>query len=359
MIRFGYIDFGSMERNAIYDLINDSQPQLSMGKNVYEFEKEFAEWLGSNYAVLVNSGTSALMTAIKAFKDENEPNSELITTTALTYCATWNAILNSGLGLLLKDVGKDFVMHYTFDNDIAGDTYDYIESGLSVHLLGKPCRIYTPIEDASEALGSSLKGRKLGTEGHYNCFSLYVAHQINTIEGGMITTDSKERYEALRELRDNGRICTCPICTLKVSGKCSKRANDTTDRRWATNAFGFNHKPTEFQGVLGLCKMKKIDANIKRRNEIFKWYADTFGTLTQEPDEFIVPIAYPIKVKDPQKAICKLEKEGIETRGMFPAYSKQYVTAYELSRTHILIPAHQGLSDKDVQYIIEKVKCLE
>jgi CDP-6-deoxy-D-xylo-4-hexulose-3-dehydrase len=346
MIRFGVLDFGTKERLAIQKIIEPDEPQLTMGRLVFEFERKFATWLGSKYAVMVNSGTSALITAISAYSQVySKP--EHLATTALTYPATWNAIRACGINLSIKDIEDDFTVHST--NSV---------NHLGVHTFGKPCTANMIIEDACEALGSFYKSRHLGTFAKLGCFSFYVAHQVNTIEGGMVVTDNAELYEACRSIRDNGRICTCPICTLKTSGKCSKRIDAETDRRWQTKFFGYNFKPTEFHGALGLAKMETINENIRRRNEILKIYSHHFGTLMQEEDEFIAPMMYPVKVENPQQAICQLEKKGIETRGMLPAYSEEYCNASRISKTHILIPLHHKLSDSEVQYIVEEVKKL-
>lgn len=346
LIRFGTLDFKNEERKAIQDLISVPDPQLTMGRKVHEFETLFANWIGSKYSVMVNSGTSALITAIKAYRPKS------LYTSALTYCATWNAIINE-VPMYLEDVGNDFVVHC-----------DPVEHGyldhMIVHLFGKPCRYGIGIEDASEAIGSKLQGKKLGTLDDIGCFSFYVAHQINTIEGGMVVTNNKDLYEKCLSIRDNGRICICPICTLKTKGICSKKfSEDFIERRWEQNGSGFNFKPTEFQGALGVVKMSKIDSICKRRHEIFESYANAFGTLKEEDDEYIVPLAYPIKVKDPQKALEYLLDKGIECRGMFPAFSKCYPNAYRLSQSHIMIPSHQDISDDEVDYIIKMVKqCL-
>lgn len=350
MIRFGTLDFGINERNAIQNLIDSNNPQLSMGKKVHEFEQRFAKWIGSKYAVMVNSGTSALMTSLSALRIYMKDGVGPMHTTALTYPAVWNAIEATNYDLYVLDVNDNFVL-YPKRNE------DWFEDFLSVHLLGKPCSVPALIEDASEALGSSFGGKMLGTNSYMGCFSFYVAHQITTVEGGMVVTDHKELYDLCRSIRDNGRICTCPICTLKTLGKCQKREDfEGIERRWKTQNLGYNFKPTEFQGALGCVKMDKIDANIVRRHEIFLRYAEEFNTLKEEKGEYIVPIAYPIKVKNPQKSVAKLLEQGIECRGMFPAYSPYHENAYRISQTHILIPLHHNLSDENVEYIIERVK---
>jgi len=349
MIRFGTLDWGIEEKKAIEDLVSPENPQLSMGKKVYEFERKFAEWLGTDYAVMVNSGTSALITAIKTMQTHNMINE--LHTTALTYTADWNALDVCNVPYIPHDVGNDFVVHANLN-----DVEDFYSDWLSVDLLGKPCRIGNDIDDASEALGSELKGTKMGANALIGTFSFYVAHQITTIEGGMVVTDDKTLYETMLSIRDNGRICTCSPCTLKTTGICQKRSrSQAIERRWETKTQGYNFKPTEFQGALGLVKMTKIDKICQRRHEIFKWYEAELGDLKEESDEYIVPLAYPVKVDHAPTALEIMEKQDIECRGMFPAYSSVYNNAYRISQEYILIPSHQDLSDEDIQSIIENV----
>ena len=242
MIRFGTLDWGPDEQEAVEDLINQAIPQLTMGRKVADFERSFASWLGSKYAVMVNSGTSALITALKGLQI-NEMVQDYVHTTALTYCADWNALQACNQEFIVRDVGNDFVMHLDRSYDPTRDSFDDF---LSVDLLGKPCRLPGFIDDAAEALGSKLQGQKMGTHGECGIFSFYTAHQISTIEGGMVVTDDKNLYESFRSIRDNGRICTCPICTLKTLGACNKRTtSESIERRWETQHSGYNFKTTE------------------------------------------------------------------------------------------------------------------
>jgi CDP-4-dehydro-6-deoxyglucose reductase, E1 len=363
MIRFGTLDFNQDCKDAIYDLINKSDVQLSMGHACHEFEMRFAKWLGSKYAVFMNSGTSAVMAAIASVKDIYDTQRlgvKSVETTALTYPADWNAIRYCGLKPFIRDVNDQYVMDL---HDWLLPTFDRIL--MAVHLLGKPvCGVDefpVDIEDTCESLGSSINGKKLGTFGHCGVFSFYVSHQISTVEGGMVVTDNADLYENLLSARDNGRLCVCPECTLKFMGKCKKRylkeELHINERRWATGTvMGGNFKPTEFAGALGCVKMKTIDANIERRHEIFKRYSEEFNTLVEETGEYIVPIAYPVRVRNPNKACEYLELDGIEARGMFPSYGPKFKNATKISESFILVPLHHNLSDKDVESVIESVK---
>ena len=240
MIRFGSIDWNEDCKNAISDLINVSEPQLTMGKNVNLFEMQFAKWLGSKYAVFMNSGTSAVMTAIQSVKDiyiQEGEEPKQVSTTALTYPADWNAIRYCNLKPHISDVNDQMVQDL-YKNDYGCSLYDMT---MPVHLLGKPCKgidkFCSDIEDTCESLGSSVNGKKLGTFGHCGVFSFYVSHQMTTIEGGMVVTDNLDLYENLLSSRDNGRLCVCPQCTLKLAGKCKKRYAQETQQNERAKRF--------------------------------------------------------------------------------------------------------------------------
>jgi dTDP-4-amino-4,6-dideoxygalactose transaminase len=344
-IRFGTLDFGSAERQAVHDLVDCEEPMLSMGRNVREFEGKFAAWLGCKHAVMVNSGTSALETAVLAAKQVL--GLSCLLTSPLSYCATWNAIINSGVRPRFKDV-DDYVIHEVQNTPT-----------LPVHLVGKfSDTAYPVIEDACESMGSTHNGKKHGRFGLLSCFSFYVAHVITTVEGGMIAVNdgehAEELFDACKSFRDNGRLCICEPCGLKVKGKCGKRLGCDWERRWAWQFRGHNFKPTEFQGVLGLMKMRKIESIVDRRFQIFRRYNETFHSMDSGGDK-VVSLGYPVKVADPSKVVTRLAELHIEARGMFIPYSAYYKKATEISRSHILLPLHQDLSDEDLEYIIECV----
>lgn len=361
MIRVGTLDWGREERESIQNLMSGEDPQLTMGPKVRQFEKMFAEWIGSEYAIACNSGTSALILAIKAVKLHYLSGDIFhAITTSLTYPATYNALIHNNFIIIERDIDATFNMQLTRSSCPA--------LTVPVHMFGKPVKGIESIssyknwvvEDACQALGSSFKNKKLGTFGVCGVFSFFPAHQICTIEGGMIVTDDEKIMEICRSLRDNGRLCTCPICTLRTKGVCKKRADYEGEIRWATEYAGYNMKMTEFQGALGIVKMKKIDSICKRRNEIYHMYSTSFEDTQyytcQEQHEFVVPLAFPVEVPNPKKTLDYLSKNGIEARGMYPHRGSDCPNAKRLSSRSLFLPAHQNLTDSDVHFIIEKVK---
>jgi dTDP-4-amino-4,6-dideoxygalactose transaminase len=188
-----------------------------------------------------------------------------------------------------------------------------------------------------------------------------VTHVITTIEGGMVITNDANLYDACRQIRDNGKICACPVCKLKTEGKCVRNRGEMEyERRFEYKYDGFGFKPMEVQGLLGCLKMEKIEEITKRRHKIFKMYEEEFGGLglIELPDEYIVSIAYPLRVANPMKLVGALGRVGIETRGMFPPYSDRFEVASGIAKSHILLPLHQGMSDDDVDFVIYETKRL-
>lgn len=370
MIRLGTTDFGNEERKAIADLISVEDPNLTMGKYTKKFEELFARWVGVKYAIAVNSGTSALIIALKALLEYIKGSCSYVLTTPLTYPATWNSIINSKLIPVYRDINLNSLnieidVDEIFSNERLYYMLQYIL--LPVHLFGNPIRnikelseVFLLIEDCSQAHGSTINGKKVGSFGIAGCFSFYPAHTITTIEGGMITTNDKDFAEICYSLRDNGRICTCNPCTLKTNGRCKKqRLDDEEEIRWKTKYYGFNMKMTEFQAALGVVKMKKIDKICERRHKIMLRYLEEIpnGVFSSDNKVKIVPMAYPIFTKkDKKTTMLRLRSKGIEARGMFIAKDNNYENAVYATKHGLYIPCHQNLTDEQIDYIINVVK---
>src|SRR5208337_1555654 len=114
----------------------------------------------------------------------------------------------------------------------------------------------TVVEDAAEAHGTEYKGRKVGTLGDMGTYSLYVAHIITTIEGGIIVTDNLDYADILRSLRSHGRACKCKSCVMNRSDQgCAKRFQNGTDIRFIFERMGFSSKMNELEAAIGIGNM--------------------------------------------------------------------------------------------------------
>src|SRR6266516_229606 len=186
----------SREKEIVEVLKTLESGQLSMGEKVRQFEKTWAEYCGVKCAVMVNSGSSANLLAMTLLK-EIVGGGEVITP-AVTWATTIFPIAQVGMTPVLVDVDWDFNISIKRVEQAIGLKTRAI---FPVHLLGNPARMAELreladendlflIEDACEAHGAEIFGKKVGGFGDMGTFSFYVSHHITTIEGGMITTDN-------------------------------------------------------------------------------------------------------------------------------------------------------------------------
>ncbi|MEM5855235.1 MAG: DegT/DnrJ/EryC1/StrS family aminotransferase [Candidatus Aenigmatarchaeota archaeon] len=338
---------------------------VTMGEKVKNFEQLFAEYLGIKYAIMVNSGSSANLISLSiltnpAFKSSIPPGSEIITP-ATTWATTVYPIVNVNCTPVLVDVDLE-----TFNikvDEIKTAITPKTKAIIPVHLLGNPCEIVEimeiaekynlrVIEDACEAHGAEVNGKKVGTFGDMGTFSFFFSHHITTIEGGMIVTNNEEYDELARALRVFGWARH----TRKFEEYAKKYSN--IDKRFLFINVGFNFRPTEIQGAMGIHQIKKLEKFIKIRrknakywNKKFEPYSDYIITQKERPKTRHVWFGYPITVK-PQAPFSRdemvkyLEEKGIETRPIqIPNITQQPVIN--------LIPHKIVSSLKNANYIME------
>jgi dTDP-4-amino-4,6-dideoxygalactose transaminase len=266
---------------------------------------------------------------------------------------------------------------------------------MPVHLMGKPAEMDTinriakkhklyVIEDAAEAHGAVYKGRNVGTLGDMAAYSLYIAHIITTIEGGVVVTDNAESACILRSLRSHGRACTCDVCVLNTSSAyCPKRFQygKGEDIRFVFERPGFSCKMNEIEAAVGIGSLRVYNRIIeKRRKNLltlmsrFKKFSAYLGTIAEEKHERIGPHAFPIIIKEHapftrKELVDFLEKNGIDTRALFASIPTQYPAYAFMSRTigdfpeaeyigehGIHIGVHQDLTGKHLDHIIDTIE---
>ena len=376
------------EVKAIEGVVRNGR--ISEGEKVFEFEKAFAGYIGTNHCVALNSGTSALMALLSVLKKNGESDADSglkVITTPLTYIATSNAIVKSGFEPVYVDVDmKTFAITPKNIRKILKESDDVKEYSLilPVHLMGYPCdmneinkiaREYNlkVIEDSSQAHGSRYNGNKTGSLCLAGTFSFYVAHNIQAGEMGAVTTDDEALSLNIRKIKAAGRVCDCPICT-RSKGLCP-REGDERDPRFTHDIIGFNFKTTEFQAALGLTQLMKADEITKKRreniaylNEALEEFEGMLQLPAYSPD--VSYLAYPVVVRN-QKISCtrlrrELEKRGVESRPLFgciptqqPAYTfmkeeyrgKLPVAEY-LGENAFYVGCHQYLTQEQLDYMI-------
>src|SRR5665213_1479485 len=207
-VPFGTVSITPKAKKLIDDAIE--RRWLTKGQYVREFLEKFAALFGVKYGVAVSSGTDADAIACAVLYDFGARRGDEIIVPALTFVATGNAVLQAGFMPVFVDVERETlnIDPKRIEKVITPKT----RAIMPVHLMGKPAamdeimglaqkhKLYV-IEDAAEAHGAEYKGKKIGAIGDMACFSLYAAHIVTTIEGGMIFTNNEKMDEVARSLR--------------------------------------------------------------------------------------------------------------------------------------------------------------
>jgi len=395
VIHVGDFILGDHEKSAINEVLDSGR--LSEGKKVREFEIAFAKFIGTKYAIAVSSGTSALIAGLTALLYSPEPRVKpgtKVITSPVTYIATTNAIVKTGLTPIYVDIDKKY-FGITPENikehlETVDDTEQY-SLVLPVHLMGYPCDMdeinkiakkygLQTFEDSAQAHGTIYKGKKTGSLSLLSDFSFYIAHNIQAGELGAVTTDDYDIVRLIKKIKANGRMCDCAICTRTTTG-CPRiknyKGDDDFDPRFTHDMIGYNFKTMEFQAALGLSQLEKADWITRRRQENVKYLneeLEKYSDIFQLPEYFdtVSYLAYPIVINKPEKISRKklrtaLEKMDVETRPLFgciptqqPAYNylkNQYEgklpNAEYIGLNAFYIGCHQYLERSDLDQIIQ------
>ena len=212
-VPFGTVSVTPEARQLINQALDSNW--LTRGKFVQEFEEKFAALFGVKHAVAVSSGTDADALACAVLYDHGAKRTDEIIIPALTFVATGNAVLQAGFTPVFVDIQRETlnINPERIEKAITPKT----RAIMPVHLMGKPAEMDAilriakkhklhVIEDAAEAHGAEYKGKKVGAIGDMAAFSLYAAHIVTTIEGGIIITNDAAAAEALRSLRNHGIV---------------------------------------------------------------------------------------------------------------------------------------------------------
>ena len=312
-VPFGTLSIPQKSKDLISEILASNR--VSSGKYVREFEKRFAKLTGTKEAVALSSGTDADALALAVLYDFGAKRGDEIIIPALSFVATGNAVLQAGFIPVFVDVERHTlnINPKKIEKAITKKT----RAIMPVHLMGKPAdmdsinkiakkhKLYV-IEDAAEAHGAEYKGRNIGTLGDMAAYSLYVAHIISTIEGGVVTTDREDFAEVLRSLRSHGRACKCEKCVLNISsGYCAKRFKYGRDIRFIFERVGFSCKMNELEAAVGIGNLeiyeqilRKRYKNLKTMMEKFKKFNQYMFTIEEEQHEKIGPHAFPIIIEE-------------------------------------------------------------
>ena len=273
--------------------------KLTMGKKVLEFEKKFAKYVGSKYAIMVNSDSSANLLAMAVatnYLRENKlvPGDKVIVPNICWSTSVW-PIIQMNLQPVFVDVDSK-TMNMDID-DLKRKITPDVKGIVAVHILGNSTNMSELMkiveennlflmEDTCESLGSKYNNKVLGTFGDFGTYSFYYSHHITTVEGGMVVCNKESDFELLKCLRAHGWTRY-----LKNKKELEEKYKNVDPRFLFVNV-GYNFRPMEIQGAMGLVQLSKLD--VKNQNRIWN-HAHITKRIINDPrnnDTFSTPIAY-------------------------------------------------------------------
>jgi len=334
----------------------------SQGAFVRKFETMFTEYCGYPYALAVSNGTVALHLALVSL--HIGPGDEVIVPD-LTFAASINAIIYTGATPVIVDIHP---VTWTIDPvEIEKKITSRTKAIMPVHLYGHPChmdeitllaqkyKLYI-VEDCAEALGSSYKGKKVGTFGEVSTFSFFGNKTITTGEGGMVLFRNKEIYERAKKLRDHGMSPT---------------------KRYWHDEVGFNYRMTNMQGAIGVAQMERIDIFVNSKQRIAGKYNESLSKIRgiklppQAEWAYNSYWLYTLIIDQPfvvsrDEMMKKLLLNGVETRPVFyplhemPPYkqfsSGNYPVSIYVSKNGMSLPSSVNLTDQMLATIINALE---
>jgi CDP-6-deoxy-D-xylo-4-hexulose-3-dehydrase len=247
--------------------------QLTMSEKVRQFEQEFARVVGAPYAVMVNSGSSANLLAVSAAaapaRSARLAAGDEVLVPAVCWATSVWPLLQHGLRPVFVDVDPR-TLNVDID-DLERRVTPRTRAVFAVHVLGNSAPMAAMvnvaskhglllIEDTCESLGSTSGGRWLGSFGDFGTYSFYYSHHITTGEGGMVVCRTLEDVDLLRSLRSHGWSRD-----LSNREELERRFSDVDPRFLFVNS-GYNVRPLELQGAIGLCQLERLEAMNETRH---------------------------------------------------------------------------------------------
>lgn len=308
------------EVRAIQSIVDSGM--YTMGAKVREFEREFADWVGVKHAVMVNSGSSANLLGVQALLYAEGANrlraGDAIIVPAIGWSTTYFPLHQSGLRLVFVDVDPST---YNLDIDQVREAARLpgVKGILAVNLLGRACPFddlraicaehdLILMEDNCEGFGAVYDGRKTGSFGVFGTFSFFFSHHLVTMEGGMVVTNDDALYSNLLCMRAHGWTRELPADShLHIDEPAF-----TKKFRFALP--GFNLRPLEMSGAIGLEQIKKADRLLEIRRRNARKFYDCFGdcdyVTLPEYDENCSWFGYALVVN----GLSAVQRDGLASR---------------------------------------------
>ena len=351
---------------------------LGTGKKVALFEQDFAAYKKVKFAAAVNSCSAALHLSCLAV--DIKPGDEVITT-AMTFCATVNAIIHAGATPVLADVNP-----LTLNIDPAAiekKITPRTKAIIVVHFAGRPCemdaitaiakkhRLFI-IEDCAHAIESAYKSKPCGTMGDIGCFSFYSNKNITTGEGGMVVSNNEKLISRIKTLALHG-----------LSADAWDRFSDEGFKHYFVQEAGFKYNMMDLQAAFGIHQLKRIEAYWERRRKIREFYDAGLKGLPiilpveDDPDIKNAYHLYTIRI---DQAVCGLTRDeflnkmhrlnigcGVHYQAIpsHPFYQQAYgfkesdfPAAVKYGRETVSIPISPKLTEQDTRDVVDAVKAI-
>jgi len=325
-------------------------------RHVEEFEKRIANYVGTKFAIGVNTGTDSLYLSARALGFG--PGDEVITV-AHTFVATVGAIVQCGATPVLVDITDDFNIDV---KQIEAAITPKTKGIIPVHLNGHACNMdkvmdvakeydLKIIEDSAQALGAQFKGRRCSSFGDTGIFSFYPAKVLGTAgDGGMVCTNDDALARKIKAFRDNGRVETVDV--VECFGWCTRLDN--------------------LHAAILNMKFNYFDQWIKRRRAIAKLYDKGLSDIPEivlppisKSDYFDVYQNYVIRTEQRDKLVAHLQRSGVEVliSWRVPMHHQKALglTHFKLPMTErisaevISLPMYPELTDEEVEFVIEAI----
>ncbi len=362
--------FDEREKAAVEAVLDSGW--LTMGETCQEFERQFAEYIGTKHAIALSSGTAALHLANLAI---NLKNDDEVICPSFSFVATANSIIYTGAKPVFADISSSSDLNIS-PSDIERKITKKTKAIIVVHYGGYPCdmesicsiaqksNLYV-IEDCAHALGSRYREKSCGAVSDAGCFSFFSNKNMTTGEGGMVTTNNDQIADRIRLLRSHGM------------------SSVTWDRHqghaftYDVSDLGFNYRMDEMRASLGIVQLKKLSSNNTERKRVFSHYRDRFNLIKEIKIPFsnstdtVSHHLFPILLNDSHKRtelMAYLKTVGIQSSihyppihlfnyflRQFPHYKGFLPLTEKISDRLVTLPMYPGMTKDDVTFVCKAV----
>lgn len=360
------------EIEAIHSVIESDN--YSMGEKVKQFEKDFAKYLDVPYCVMVNSGSSANLLGIAAlFYTKKNPlkRGDEVIVPAVSWSTTYYPLYQYGLKIKFVDVDLN-TLNYDLEQ-LKSAVTDKTRLVVAVNLLGNPNDFgeirkileddILLFEDNCESLGAKFEGKMAGTFGDIGTYSTFFSHHISTMEGGVISVRDEELYHILLSIRSHGWTRHLPKKN-KITGT---KSDSRFEESWKFVLPGYNMRPVEMSGAIGIEQLKKLPSFVEQRRENAKYFVERFKNnkyffIQKEISEsswfgFSI-IIRPDACFKRHELVQTLERENIDCRPIVAGnFVKNPVVNYMDYEVHGELKNADYLTDRGIMFGNHHVNC--